>query len=137
MSMSALILGLSLWMVRDGMHGIWLSMIAALVVGGALLPGYVLGWMGAADVKAGAAVGAMVSWAAMPQFVVALFASTLAASVISLLFVERLTPTQLLVRLSAPQGSFVRARAENTTLPFVLCLSMGAVWAAQGGSLWQ
>lgn len=137
MNLCALVLGLSVWTARGGAHGVALSLAGALVVGGVLLPGYVLGLMGAADVKAGAAVGAMVSLRAVGALLAASFGATLLFSLYVMLVVEGASVTQMVQRTVTPHGSLARARAKNTTLPFALCLSVGAAWAARGGALWR
>lgn len=133
----ALMLGVSFWTVRAGVDGWLASVTGALVIGGVLLPGYVCGLMGAADVKAGAAMGAMVSSQAMVMLLAATLGATFILSLYMMFIVEGLSVAQMAQRVTQPGDSLVRARAKNTTLPFALCLSVGAAWAAQGGVLWH
>jgi Flp pilus assembly protein protease CpaA len=133
---SALLLGLSYWTMRAGAEGFVQSGLGALIVAGALLPSYVRGWMGAGDVKAGAGIGALLTSAVLVPFACGTLAATLLASLVILSVGERLTVQEIGQRVRAPHGSLARARAGNSTLPFALCLSAGAAWAARGGLLW-
>src|SRR5436309_13402218 len=65
----ARVLGLAAHGVAGGSSGLTQGVLGALVAGGLLLPGWLLGWMGAGDVKLMAAVGAWLS------FPVSLFAT--------------------------------------------------------------
>jgi prepilin peptidase CpaA len=56
------------------------------IAGGVLLPGYLMGWMGAGDVKLVAAVGA---WLGMPGAVFAVLGSLIAGGVVSVVMAVR------------------------------------------------
>lgn len=82
----ALLAGLLAHLVVAGPTGLRDSMYGALVAGGLLLPGWLLGWTGAGDVKLMAAVGA---WLAFPAAVLAVLASLIAGGVIALITAAR------------------------------------------------
>jgi len=77
----ALLLGLVTHLAMRGSPGFSDSMLGLLVAGGLLLPGWLMGWMGAGDVKLMAAVGAWLGWS---QGLVAVLASLIAGGVIAL-----------------------------------------------------
>jgi prepilin peptidase CpaA len=77
----ALLLGLATHLALGGREGFLASLAGMAVVGVALIPGWLMRWMGAGDVKLMAAAGA---WLAFPHAVIALLASLLAGGVIAL-----------------------------------------------------
>ena len=77
----ALLLGLVAHGIAGGGHGLVQGLTGAVVAGGLLLPGWLMGWMGAGDVKLMAALGA---WLAYPVSVIATLASLMAGGVIAL-----------------------------------------------------
>lgn len=82
---SALLFGMLLHLVLDGMHGLGASTLAALVAGGIFLLFYVAGGMGAGDVKLMAALASLSATGDVRNLLIAtmilgaLFALTLAA----------------------------------------------------------
>ena len=82
MVVGAVLLHGSLEGAPGGMRALW----GAVIAGGLLLPGWLMGWMGAGDVKAMAAVGA---WLAYPAALVAVLAALIAGGVLSLIVAAR------------------------------------------------
>src|SRR6058998_1552323 len=76
----ALLLGLATHLALDGGVGLKASLAGMAIAGVALLPGWLLRWMGAGDVKLMAAAGA---WLAFPHAVIALLASLVAGGVVA------------------------------------------------------
>ena len=76
----AILLGLLTHLALAGREGFLASLAGMAVVGVALIPGWLLRWMGAGDVKLMAAMGA---WLAYPHAVIALLASLIAGGVIA------------------------------------------------------
>ena len=76
----AILLGLLTHLALGGRAGLMASLTGLLVVFAALIPGCLLRWMGAGDVKLMAAIGA---WLAYPHAVIALLASLVAGGVIA------------------------------------------------------
>ncbi len=72
--------------IVGGGSGAAMAALGAVVAGGLLLPGWLMGWMGAGDVKTMAAVGACLAW---PASLVAVLASMIAGGVISLIVAAR------------------------------------------------
>jgi len=58
----ALLLGLLVHLVVEGLPGLGQAALGALVAGGLMLPGWLLKWKGGGDVKLVAAVGAWFAW---------------------------------------------------------------------------
>jgi prepilin peptidase CpaA len=54
----ALLLGLAAHLLAGGPVAGWHALLGCLLAGGLLLPGWMMGWMGAGDVKLMAAIGA-------------------------------------------------------------------------------
>ena len=82
----AVLLGVVAHVVAHGLPGLWASLLGMAVAGGLLFPGWLLGWMGAGDVKLMAAVGA---WLGFPLGVFAALASLIAGGVISIVVAIR------------------------------------------------
>jgi prepilin peptidase CpaA len=76
----AVLLGLLTHLALGGREGFLASLAGMAVVLVALIPGWLLRWMGAGDVKLMAAMGA---WLAYPHAVIALLASLIAGGVIA------------------------------------------------------
>jgi prepilin peptidase CpaA len=76
----ALLLGLGLHLALGGRDGFLASLTGMAVVGVALIPGWLMRWMGAGDVKLMAAAGA---WLAFPHAVIALLATLIAGGLIA------------------------------------------------------
>jgi prepilin peptidase CpaA len=82
----ALIAGLLAHAIVSGPPGLRDSLYGVLAAGGLLLPGWLLGWTGAGDVKLMAAVGA---WLAFPLGLLAALASLIAGGVLALITAAR------------------------------------------------
>lgn len=82
----ALLLGLIVNTVWRGTPGTLAGLEGMAIAGAMLLPGWLLGWMGAGDVKLVAAVGA---WLGFPLGVFAALASLMAGGVIALVVAAR------------------------------------------------
>ncbi|HYM80484.1 MAG TPA: A24 family peptidase [Candidatus Limnocylindria bacterium] len=82
----ALLAGLATHLALGGGSGLLAAVLGMAVAGGLLLPGWLLKWMGAGDVKLMAAIGA---WLAFPQALVAVLASLVAGGVIALVVAVR------------------------------------------------
>ncbi len=82
----ALLLGIAVNAVWHGGAGALNGLEGMAVAGALLLPGWLLGWMGAGDVKLVAAVGA---WLGFPLGVFAALASLMAGGVIALIVAAR------------------------------------------------
>jgi prepilin peptidase CpaA len=119
----------------EGAPGGLLALWGAVIAGGLLLPGWLMGWMGAGDVKAMAAVGA---WLAYPASLVAVLAALIAGGILSLIVAARHGVTGRVVvgaaRLGAwsahPRGAGV---PETTGLRFPFA---AAILAGGLVSLW-
>jgi prepilin peptidase CpaA len=114
-----------------GLRALW----GAVIAGGLLLPGWLMGWMGAGDVKAMAAVGA---WLAYPTSLVAVLASLIAGGVISLIIAARhgMTGRALVgaARLGAWTAGSRGASVPDTSglrFPFAVAILAGSL-----ASLW-
>lgn len=109
MTFPALLLGLVSHLAFGGWNGFLASLAGMAVAGAALLPGWLMRWMGAGDVKLMAAVGA---WLAFPQAGIALLASLVAGGVIA--------------ACVALRGGVFWAAARNALLTGVWSLTRGA-----------
>ncbi len=86
LTLPALLVGLAAHAIAGGASGLGLACLGAVVAGGILLPGWVMGWMGAGDVKLMAAVGAWLAW---PAGLFAALAALIAGGVIALVVAAR------------------------------------------------
>ena len=84
-----------------------MASLAGLAVALALMPGWLMRWMGAGDVKLMAAAGAWLAW---PQAVIALLASLVAGGVIALIVAARRRVLWNAVRGAALTGATILAR---------------------------
>jgi prepilin peptidase CpaA len=82
----ALLLGLIAHGIMGGGHGLSDALLGALIAGGILMPGWLMGWMGAGDVKLMAAIGA---WFGFPQGLFVALAALMAGGVIALMVAAR------------------------------------------------
>jgi len=127
---------LSHWILR-GPQGLADSATAMAIVGCALLPGWLMRWMGAGDVKLVAALGA---WLGMPLAVVMLLLSLVAGGVCSLVLAARrrvlvralhgaaALGTMALAQGGRPGGSATVATT-GIRFPFALAVLAGAAGA--------
>ena len=91
----ALLLGLATHFAIGGFTGLQSAFTGMLIAGAILMPGWLLRWMGAGDVKLMAAVGAWLAW---PHAAIAVLASLAAGGVLALGYAIRhrvLWPTLL------------------------------------------
>jgi prepilin peptidase CpaA len=86
LTLPALLAALAIHAIAGGAHGVGQAALGALVAGGILLPGWLLGWMGAGDVKLMSAVGAWLAW---PASLTASLAALIAGGVIALVVAIR------------------------------------------------
>src|SRR5262245_51807698 len=76
----AMLLGLATHLVLGGPAGLWSALAGMAIAGVVLIPGWLMKWMGAGDVKLMAAAGA---WLAFPHAAFAMLASLVAGGVIA------------------------------------------------------
>ncbi len=86
LTLTALLVALSSHAAAGGLQGLSGAVWGAVIAGGMLLPGWLMGWMGAGDVKLMAAVGAWVAW---PASLTATLVSLIAGGVIALVVAAR------------------------------------------------
>jgi prepilin peptidase CpaA len=82
----AIVLALSAHFAFEGWSGLRGSLLGLLVAGGVMLPGWLLRFTGAGDVKLMAAVGA---WFAFPQAVIATLLALVAGGVVAIVVAAR------------------------------------------------
>jgi prepilin peptidase CpaA len=80
LTLPALLAGLAAHFAFDGLSGLWAALAGVAVATAVLLPGWLLKWMGAGDVKLMAALGA---WLSYPQSAVAVLAALVAGGVLA------------------------------------------------------
>ena len=131
LSLAVWLLGCSYWGAHQGMPGLWLALQGTLVGGGLLMLLYVMGTLGAGDVKVFAGFGALLGpeqalWAGLYGLV--------AGGVLSLIaiYVHRLSLADLRqgfahLRLGA---ALQRARQRGTTVPLGVGLAIGVLFGA-------
>jgi prepilin peptidase CpaA len=131
----ALLLALVTHLVLGGRDGFLASLAGMAVAGAVLLPGWLMRWMGAGDVKLMAAVGA---WLAFPQALIALLASLVAGGAIAAVVALRRGVFWTAVRNAAFTGAWTisgtagAAPAPLTTgirFPFALAVLAGCTTA--------
>jgi prepilin peptidase CpaA len=110
----ALALGLVCHGVLGGPHALLDSAVGMLVAGGLLLPGWLMGWMGAGDVKLMAAVGAWLAW---PQSLLAVLASLIAGGVMAVVSAVRGRMLGRTLWSTVALGSWVMTRAGRGGAP--------------------
>ena len=131
----ALLLGLLTHLALGGREGFLAALAGAAVAGAVLLPGWLMRWMGAGDVKLMAAAGA---WLAFPHAGVALLASLIAGGVIAFAVALRRGVLGAALRNSALLASWSLsgariAPAPATTgerFPFALAVLAGCLVAS-------
>ena len=110
----ALLLGLLTHLALGGREGFLAALAGAAVAGAVLLPGWLMRWMGAGDVKLMAAAGA---WLAFPHAVIALLASLVAGGVIAAAVALRRGVLWTALRNAALTASWSLARAGGPAPP--------------------
>jgi|SRR5262252_3439131 len=130
----AILLALATHAALGGWHGLMAS-LAGLAVALALVPGWLMRWMGAGDVKLMAAAGAWLAW---PQAVIALLASLVAGGVIALIVAARRRVLWNALRGAALTGVWTVARrgmpapmlvSTGIRFPFALAVLAGSTMA--------
>ncbi len=133
----SLLLGLAAHAISGGLHGLASSGEGALIAGAILLPGWLMGWMGAGDVKLMAAVGAWLAW---PLSLTATLLSLVAGGVFALLVAARHKSLGRSLRGALNMGAWAVAlpgrkgpppMASDLRFPFA-----GAILAGSMISLW-
>ncbi|HET7224224.1 MAG TPA: A24 family peptidase [Candidatus Eisenbacteria bacterium] len=129
----ALLAGIAAHAVMQGRAGALSAALGMLVAGGLFLPGWLMGWKGAGDVKLMAAVGA---WVGFPQAVIAALVSFIAGGVIALIeAVRRRMLKQSLANIGMfgawvmSRGAGVRPMTSGERFPFALAVLVGGVTA--------
>ena len=102
-TLPALLAALVSYGISGGLHGVSAAACGALVAGGILLPGWLLGWMGAGDVKLMAAAGAWLAW---PVSLTATLVSLMAGGVIALIVALRHRALGRSLRGAAAMGAW-------------------------------
>jgi prepilin peptidase CpaA len=131
----AMLLGLAVHAALGGPREL-LASLAGLAVALALIPGWLMRWMGAGDVKLMAAAGAWLAW---PQAAIALLASLVAGGLISVFVALRRRVFWQAVQGAATTGLWAFARnampapAVTTGIRFPFAL---AVFAGCTTALW-
>lgn len=138
LTLTALLAALACHTVVGGPQGFAAATLGALVGGGILLVGWLLGWMGAGDVKLMAAVGAWLGW---PVSLTATLAALLAGGVIALTVAARHRALGRSVRGAAAMGMWMALRqgpassavaASGLRFPFAAAILAGtliSLWA--------
>jgi prepilin peptidase CpaA len=103
LTLAALLAALAGHAVTGGLHGLSTAALGALLCGAILLPGWLLGWMGAGDVKLMAAVGAWLTW---PVGLTATLVSLIAGGVIALIVALRHRALGRSLRGAAAMGAW-------------------------------
>ena len=137
LTFSAVLLGLAAHGLSGGVHGFTQAGLGALIAGAILLPGWLLGWMGAGDVKLMAAVGAWLAW---PVSLTATLLSLIAGGVFAVLVAARHKSLGRSLRGAVHMGAWAVAMpgrkgppplASDLRFPFA-----GAILAGSMISLW-
>jgi prepilin peptidase CpaA len=130
----AMVLALTTHALVGGPQGLVAS-LAGLAVALALIPGWLMRWMGAGDVKLMAAAGAWLAW---PQAGIALLASLMAGGVISVIVALRHRVLWTTVQGAATTGMWTLTRAAGSAtapvttgirFPFALAVLAGSTMA--------
>jgi len=131
----ALLLGLATHLALGGRDGFLASLAGMSVAGVALIPGWLMRWMGAGDVKLMAAAGA---WLAFPCAVIALLASLVAGGAIAAVVALRRRVFWLAIQNAALTGAWSLTRAAGAApapvttgirFPFALAVLAGCTMA--------
>ena len=129
----ALLAGIAVHAVMQGRTGALSAVLGMLVAGALFLPGWLMGWKGAGDVKLMAAVGA---WVGFPQAVIAALVSFIAGGVIALIEAARRKVLTRSVFNAGVMGAWVLSRGSGgppvtsgERFPFALAVLAGAVTA--------
>jgi prepilin peptidase CpaA len=129
----AMLLGVALHAALAGTAGFTSSLEGLAFAGGALMPGYLMRWMGAGDVKLMAAVGAWLGW---PLGAIAVLASLVMGGVISLIVAVRrgilrqaLTSAALMAGSVLTPGGAGSPVTSGVRFPFALAVLAGSTFA--------
>ena len=129
----ALVIALACHAAIGGRDGLAASATGMAIAGGILLPGWLMGWMGAGDVKLMAAAGA---WLAMPGAVVAVLASLVAGGSASTVVAVRHGVLRQAVQGAAVLAAWGLSRGRTgapvstgVRFPFALAVAAGVTLA--------
>src|SRR5262245_24460823 len=130
----AMLLGLAVHTAINGTQGLTASLIG-IAVALALIPGWLMRWMGAGDVKLMAAAGAWLAW---PQAAIALLASLVAGGVVPVIVAARRRVLWTAVQGAAMTGVWALAKtgapvpapvSTGIRFPFALAVLAGCTTA--------
>ena len=119
--------------IAGGWPGVQQTLLGAVVAGGILLPGWLMGWMGAGDVKLMAAVGAWLSW---PVSLTATLASLIAGGAFALVVAVRHRALGRSLRGAASMGAWAillpgrkgpPPAASDLRFPFAAAILAGSI----------
>lgn len=132
----ALLLGVLVHFGLGGMPGAGYALLGAVVAGAILLPGWLMGFMGAGDVKLMAAVGA---WLGYPDGLVAAVAALIAGGLIAVVVAARRGILKQALRNAMAlglallarrgSGSTTRPTTAGVRFPFAPAVLAGAIFA--------
>jgi prepilin peptidase CpaA len=129
----ALLVGVALHWALGGLGGAGNALLGALIAGALLLPGWLMGWMAAGDVKLVAAVGAFLGY---PQSLMMVLLSLMAGGVLALVEAVRRGVLVQSIRGAALLGAWAMTRTGRTPpppvtsgvrFPFALAVLTGVV----------
>jgi prepilin peptidase CpaA len=134
LTVPALAIALASHAALGGRAGFMDALTATAIAGGVLLPGWLMGWMGAGDVKLMAAAGA---WLGMPGAVLAVLAALVAGGVASLVIALRRGVLRQALTGAATIAAWGVSRARGTPppvttgirFPFALAVVAGVTFA--------
>lgn len=118
------VLGLFAGAVRGGEAGLADALLALAIAGATLFPAFVMGWLGAGDVKLAGALAAWLGTDAVPQF---LLATVVAGGVVSAALIAFEIIRQRRKTKADENGSRFSA------VPYALAIGAGAIAAFVGG----
>jgi prepilin peptidase CpaA len=128
----ALLVGLVAHLAFGGAAGLSSAALGMAAAGGLLLPGWLMGWMGAGDVKLMAAVGA---WLGFPLGVFAALATLMAGGVIALIVAARRGALKKSVWNAVVMGSWALTRGPQSAPPVTTGIRFPFAPAVLAGSL--
>jgi prepilin peptidase CpaA len=136
LTVPALAIAFATHAVFGGREGLLDSLTGMAIAGGVLLPGWLMGWMGAGDVKLVAAVGA---WLGLPGAVFAVLGSLIAGGIVSVVIAVRQGALKRTLHTAMSLGLWSLARAGRSAVapplttgirfPFAVAVLAGSTFA--------